>query len=111
MEDIGARIASVVWVPAIDFKSARPLGPGRRKIRNHLRGRHFFPLSDVIGKELWEVRTPPILDNDLQDVALAVGAVERKVHVPIPPFALVLDKLSRAKTIDGVPVAEFFDLA
>ena len=88
-----------------------PLGPGRCKIRNHLRGRHFFPLSDVIGKELWEVRTPPILDNDLQDVAFAVGAVERKVHVPIPPFALVLDKLSRAKTIDGVPVAEFFDLA
>jgi hypothetical protein len=83
------------------------LGPDRCLIRNHLRGRQLFPLSELIGKELWDIMIQPILDNDLQDVALAVGAVERKQHVQMPPLGMVLHNLSRAKVIDGMPAAEF----
>jgi hypothetical protein len=84
------------------------LGPGRCLIRNRLRGRHLFPLSELIGKDLWDIMIPPILDNDLQDVALAIGAIERKQHVQMPPLATVLHKLSRAKVIDGQPTTECF---
>jgi hypothetical protein len=85
-----------------------PLGPGRCLLRNRLRGRHLFALSGVIGKELWDAMIPPILDNDLQDVAFAIGAVERKQPVETPRLATILHLLSRAKEIDGVPAAEFF---
>jgi hypothetical protein len=84
------------------------LGPGRCLLRNRLRGRHLFPLSDAIGKELWDALIPSVLDNDLQDVALAVGAIERTQHVEVPRLAMILHLLSRAKEIDGVPATEFF---
>lgn len=83
------------------------LGPGRCLIRNRLRGRQLFPLSELIGKELWDLMIPPILDNDLQDVALAVGAVDHKQHAQMPPLGAVLHNLSRAKVIDGMPATEF----
>jgi len=85
------------------------LGPGKCLLRNRLRGRHLFPLSEVIGKDLWDAMIPAVLDNDLQDVALAVGAVERKQHVQMPHLAHVLHLLSRAKEIDGKPATEFFE--
>jgi hypothetical protein len=31
-----------------------PTGKGTCLVRNHLRGRHLFPLSAIIGKQLWE---------------------------------------------------------
>jgi hypothetical protein len=84
------------------------IGKGRCLVRNRLRGRHLFPLSDAIGKELWDALIPSVLDNDLQDLALAVGAIERKQHVETPRLAVILHLLSRAKEIDGVPATEFF---
>jgi hypothetical protein len=87
--------------------TVEPLGASRCVIRNRLRGRQLFPLAELIGKDLWEIMIPPILDNDLQDVALAVGAVDQKRHVPMPPLGMVLHNLSRAKIIDGKPAAEF----
>ena len=84
------------------------LGPNRCLVRNRLRGRHLFPMSELFGKDLWDCMIPSILDNDLQDVALAVGAVERPQHVPTPSLATVLQKLSRAQVIDGMPAAEYF---
>jgi hypothetical protein len=73
-----------------------------------LRGRHMFPLADVFGKELWDSLIPPILDNDLQDVALAIGAIERTQPVQVPSLAGVLQRLSRAREINGMPAGEFF---
>jgi hypothetical protein len=84
------------------------IGKGRCLLRNRLRGRHLFPLNELIGKELWDAMIPSVLDNDLQDVAFAVGAVERKQPVEMPRLATILHLLSRAKEIDGKPVAEFF---
>jgi hypothetical protein len=86
------------------------IAPNRCRIRNRLRGRHLFALSGLIGKDLWDLMIPTILDNDLQDVACAVGAVERKTYFQMPPLASVLHKLSRAKVIDGRPATEFFDV-
>lgn len=86
------------------------IGKGRSLLRNRLRGRHLFPLNEVIGKELWDAMIPSILDNDLQDVALAIGAIERKEHIPAPRLATVLHLLSRAQVIDGKPATEFFDV-
>ena len=77
-------------------------------IRNRLRGRHMFPMADVFGKELWDLLIPPILDNDLQDVAHAVGAIERTQPVQVPALAGLLQRLSRAKEINGVSAREFF---
>ena len=84
------------------------IGKGRCLVRNRLRGRHLFPMNELIGKELWDAMIPSVLDNDLQDLALAVGAVERKQPVEMPRLATILHLLSRAKEIDGTPVAEFF---
>ena len=77
-------------------------------MRNHLRGRHMFPLADVFGKELWDALIPPILDNDLQDVAFAIGAIERPQLLPVPPLAELLQRLSRAREINGMPAGDFF---
>jgi hypothetical protein len=77
-------------------------------MRNHLRGRHMFPLADVFGKELWDALIPPILDNDLQDVAFAIGAIERPQVLPVPPIAELLQRLSRAREINGMPAGDFF---
>ncbi len=85
-----------------------PLAPNRCLVRNRLRGRHLFPMSELFGKDLWDCMIPSILDNDLQDVAQAVGAVERTQHVPTPSLATVLQKLSRAQVIDGMPATEYF---
>ena len=77
-------------------------------MRNHLRGRHMFPMADVFGKELWDLLIPPVLDNDLQDVAFAIGAIENKQHAEVSPLAGLLQRLSRAREINGVPAADFF---
>ena len=55
-----------------------PLGSNRCRIQNHLRGRWMLPVGRLIGKHSWDVIIPPILDNDLQDVAFAAGAIDRK---------------------------------
>jgi hypothetical protein len=86
-------------------------GPNRCIIHNHLRGRQLFALSDLIGKDLWDIMIPPILDNDLQDVALAVGAIEHKTPAPMPPLGTVLHNLSRAQIIDGKPAKEFLSVS
>jgi len=85
-------------------------GLNRCIIHNHLRGRQMFPLSELIGKDLWDIMIPPILDNDLQDVALAVGAIERRQPVQMSPLGTVLHNLSRAQIIDGIPAKEFLSV-
>jgi hypothetical protein len=77
-------------------------------MRNHLRGRHMFPMADVFGKELWDLLIPPVLDNDLQDVAFAIGAIENKQHAEVSPLASLLQRLSRAREINGMPAGDFF---
>lgn len=77
-------------------------------MRNRLRGRHLFPLADLFAKELWDLLIPPVLDNDLQDVAHAVGAIDHKETFQVPRLASMLQRLSRARDINGVPAGEFF---
>lgn len=84
------------------------LGPNKCLLRNRLRGRHLFPLAELIGKQLWDTIIPPILDNDLQDVAFAVGAVTRKQIFEIPSIGTTLMKLSNAREIDGKSPLEYF---
>jgi hypothetical protein len=86
------------------------LGANKCLVRNRLRGRHLFPLNEIIGKQLWDAMIPPILDNDLNDVAFAVGAIERRQIIEIPPLANTLMRLSNAKEIDGKPAVEFFNV-
>jgi len=85
-----------------------PLSAGTCIIRNRLRGRQLFPRADVFGKELWDLMIPAILDNDLQDVAFAIGAIGHKQQAHVPPIGTTLHRLSRAREINGMPAAEFF---
>ena len=86
------------------------IGKNRCLVRNRLRGRHLFALNEVIGKVLWDTMIPPILDNDLLDVAYAVGAIDRPRQVEIPSLASTLLRLSNAREIDGKPAVEFFNV-
>ena len=86
-----------------------PLGPGSCLLRNRIRGRPMYPLVDIIGKELWDQRMPLVLDNDLQNVAFALGAVESKQHYELPPLVSVLHRLANAREINGMNAKDFFD--
>jgi hypothetical protein len=85
------------------------LGTNRCRIRNHLRGRWMSPIGRLIGKHAWGEVMPAILDNDLQDVAFAAGAIPRKTPVEMPPFSGSWFRLMFAREIDGKPAAELLD--
>lgn len=85
------------------------LGPNSCLLRNRIRGRPMYPLVDVIGKALWDGRMPLILDNDLQDVAFALGAIDHKEEFELPPVVSVLHRLAQAREINGMEAKEFFD--
>jgi hypothetical protein len=87
------------------------LGPNRCKIQNHLRGRFMFAAGQYIGKHVWETVIPPILDNDLQDVAFASGAIEQRRPVPLPSVSAALLRLAHAREIDGKPAGEVLNIA
>jgi len=87
------------------------LGTNRCRIQNHLRGAFRLPVGKLIGKHVWDTVMPSILDHDLQDVALAAGAIDRKVPVQVPPGAAALLRLVHARQIDGQPVEEVLDLS
>lgn len=86
------------------------LGANQCRIRNHLKGRFRLPLGDIIGRQAWDAAMPVILDNDLQDVAFGVGAIDHKVAVEMPYRAAVLLKLVHAREVNGVPIREFLDI-
>ncbi len=88
-----------------------PLGPNRCRIQNHLRGQFVFPVGQLIGKHVWDTVIPPILDNDLQDVAFAAGAIERRQPIELPSVSAALLRLSHAREIDGKPAAEVLNIA
>ncbi|HXP92342.1 MAG TPA: SRPBCC family protein [Candidatus Binatia bacterium] len=86
------------------------LGPRQCRVSNRLRGRFMSPLGQLIGKQAWDAAIPVILDNDLQDVALAVGAVEKKRDIAMPIASAALLRLTNARQIDGISVSEFVSM-
>jgi hypothetical protein len=82
------------------------LGTNRCRLQNHLRGRWMLPVGQLIGKHSWDVIIPPILDNDLQDVAFAAGAIDRKRLVEMPKVSGALLRLMHTLEIDGKPAGE-----
>jgi hypothetical protein len=86
------------------------LGPHRCRIQNHLRGRFMMPAGQIIGKHVWDTVIPPILDNDLQDVAFAAGAIAEHRPVAMPSVAAALLRLTHAREIDGKPAAEVLNI-
>jgi hypothetical protein len=86
-------------------------GAHQCRIHNHLRGAFMLPVGKLIGKHVWDTIMPSILDNDLQDVALATGAVEHRVPVAAPPGAAAMLRLMHARQIDGQPVEQVLDMS
>lgn len=86
------------------------LGPNRCRIQNHLRGRFMFPAGQIIGKHVWDTVIPPILDNDLQDVAFGARAIERPQLVALPSVSAALLRLAHAREIDGKPANEVLNI-
>ena len=86
------------------------LGTDRCRIQNHLRGRFMFPAGQIIGKHVWDTVIPPILDNDLQDVAFAAGAIDRPQLAPLPSVSAALLRLAHAREIDGKPADEVLNI-
>jgi hypothetical protein len=77
------------------------LGSNRCRIQNHLRGRWMLPVGQLIGRHSWDIIIPPILDNDLQDVAFAAGAIDQKIPVEMPQVSGALLRLMHTLEIDG----------
>ena len=86
------------------------LGPSRCRIQNHLRGRFMFPAGQFIGKHVWDTVIPPILDNDLQDVAFGAGAIAQRQIIPLPSVSAALLRLAHAREIDGKPAGEVLNI-
>lgn len=70
----------------------------------------MLPVGRLIGKHSWDVIIPPILDNDLQDVAFAAGAIDRKTPVEMPPASGALLRLMHTLEIDGKPATEALNI-
>jgi hypothetical protein len=87
------------------------LGANRCVIRNHVRGQFMLPVGQLIGKYVWDKIMPVILDNDLQDVAFAVGAIAHKSTIEAPPGAAALLRLANSREIDGKPAGEVLDMS
>jgi hypothetical protein len=79
------------------------------RITNHVKGRFRLPMGELIGPYAWEAAMPIILDNDLQDVALGMGAIKERKEIEMPPASAALLRLVHARQIDGTPINEFVD--
>jgi hypothetical protein len=88
----------------------KPLEANRCLIQNHLRGRFMFPVGQLIGKHVWDTVIPPILDNDLQDVAFAAGAIAQRRQVELPSVSAALLRLAHAREIDGKPASDVLNI-
>lgn len=84
------------------------LGPNQCRIQNHARFRFMGAVGQLIGPLVWDKFIPATLENDLQDVAFAVGAIEKKTFVN-PPAAYF--RLVGIREIDGKPAGEVLDAA
>jgi hypothetical protein len=84
------------------------LGPNRCRIQNHARFRFMGAVGQLIGPYVWDKFIPATLENDLQDVAYAIGAIDRKTFVN-PPAAYF--RLVGIREIDGKPASEVLDLS
>jgi hypothetical protein len=84
------------------------LGPNRCRIQNHARFRFMGAVGQLIGPYVWDKFIPATLENDLQDVAYAIGAIDQKTFVN-PPAAYF--RLVGIREIDGKPASEVLDLS
>jgi hypothetical protein len=83
-----------------------PVDDGRCTIYTRVRGVWNYPVAKLIGPYVWNLFMPPVLDADLQDVALAVGAIREKKELQLPPEVPALLRLMNARTVDSVPAEE-----
>jgi hypothetical protein len=83
-----------------------PLDDNACTVSTRVRGIWNFPVGKLIGPYVWRLLMPPVLDADLADVALAVGAITEKKEFQLPPEVPALLRLMHARTIDSVPVEE-----
>jgi hypothetical protein len=90
--------------------SVQTIDAKRCILRTHLRGRYAYPIGKVIGDYVWQVTMPTILDNDLQEVAVGVGAIAHKHLIPFSPVSGALVKLVATRQFDGVKDTDFFDV-
>ena len=86
------------------------LGPNRCRIQNHARFRFMGPVGQLIGPYVWDKFIPATLENDLQDVAYAIGAIDRKTLID-PPGGAAYFRLVGVREIDGKPAGEVLDLS
>jgi hypothetical protein len=84
------------------------LGPNRCRIQNHARFRFMGAVGQLLGPLIWDKFIPATLENDLQDVAYAIGALDQKTFIN-PPAAYF--RLVGVREIDGKPASEVLDLS
>jgi hypothetical protein len=81
------------------------------RVTAQVRGAWTTPVGRAIGPFIWDAMFTTTLKKDLQDVALAVGAIDEKEEiVPIPEHDR-LHWLTLAHNINGVPAEEYMDSA
>jgi hypothetical protein len=79
------------------------IGANQCLIKTSLYGSFRRPVGRLVGKQAQETAIPTALDNDLQNVAFAVGAIERANRA-------AWLWLANARVIDGIPAEQFLNL-
>ena len=83
-----------------------PVDEGHCTVYSAIRGRYNAPLSSLLGPYVWQLMIPPVIEADLEDVAIAVGALQQKSELRLAPELPVLMRLMSARTVDATPVEE-----
>ena len=88
-----------------------PVNAASCRVTAVVRGAWTTPVGRAIGPYIWEAMFTTTLNKDLQDVALAVGAIEEKQEIEPVPEHDRLHWLTLARDINGMPADEYMQSA
>jgi hypothetical protein len=84
-----------------------PVDASHCRVASQVRGAWTTPVGRVIGPYIWQAMFTTTLKKDLQDLALAVGAIDEKEEIEPVPEHDRLNWLTLAREINGQPAEEY----
>jgi hypothetical protein len=88
-----------------------PVDASSCRVTAVVRGAWTTPVGRAIGPYIWDAMFKTTLDKDLQDVALAVGAIDEKQTIEPVPEHDRLHWLTLAHDINGMPAEDYMKAA
>ena len=88
-----------------------PVNSTTCRVRAEVHGAWTTPVGRAIGPYIWEAMFTTTINKDLQDLALAVGAIEEKQEIAPVPEHDRLHWLTLAQDINGMPAGDYMKAA